>query len=99
MTGHYECTLHKIMQQGVATHHISLDEITSEERSEKKFLGTAAGRDIWHCLHLGARHCEKEFLKQVKWYYLSPEENECVQEMREREPETIVVDFYGAKTV
>ena len=95
MTVHYECTLHKIARQGVTTHHISIDEIAAEEREGKKLLGTAAGINLWHCLHLGARHGERGFLHQVKWYYIGPEENEFVQEMRQRGQETIVVEFYG----
>ena len=89
--------MHKITQQGVTTHHISLDEITAEERGGKELLGTAAGRDLWHCLHLGVRHGEKNFLQRVKWYYLNPEENEFTREMRQREPETMQIEFYGEK--
>ncbi len=93
----FECTLFKFEHGKATPYTLSLEEIAANEREGKKLLGTAAGRDIWHCLHLGARHGEKEFLHQIKWYYINPEENEFVQEMRQREQETIVVEFYGEK--
>lgn len=96
MINHFECTLFKLKQGKATPHTIMLEEITAEERGGKEFLGKADGRDIVHCVYLGARHGDR-FLERVRWYYLSDEEDALLKELRKTQPETIRVEFYGEK--
>lgn len=96
MTAHFESIIHKITKDGTTSHRVSLDEITAEERAGKELIGKADGRDIGHCVILGAKYGEN-FVERAKWYYISRESNEHLKELRERQPQTIRVEFYGEK--
>lgn len=97
MTPNFECTLFKFEQGKATPHTILLEEITAGERTGKELLGRADGRDLQHCVYLGARHGDR-FLERAKWYYLNNEEDEHLKELRRAQPETIRVEFYGEKT-
>lgn len=96
MSRQYECTLFKFEQGKSTPHTILLEEITAEQREDKEFLGKADGRDLQHCVYLGARHGDR-FLERVRWYYLSDEEDALLKTLREKQPETLRVEFYGEK--
>lgn len=96
MRGHFECTLFKFEQGKSTPHRVSIDKITADEREGKEFLGRADGRDLQHCVYLGARHGDR-FLERVRWYYLSDEEDALLKTLREKQPETLRVEFYGER--
>lgn len=94
MNNHFECTLFKFEQRRATPHTLVLEEITAEERKGKELLGKADGRDLQHCVYLGARHGES-FLERVRWYYLSDEEDALLKALREKQLGSIRVEFYG----
>ncbi len=49
---------------------IVLEEIENWQRGCKKFLGTALGIDVSHCVYLGAKHNEA-FLRRARWDFVS----------------------------
>lgn len=96
MTSHFECTLLKVTKGRTVEHRISIDEITADERADKELLGKADGRDMGHCVYIGARYGES-FLERVRWYYLSKEEDALLKNLRKTQPESVRVEFYGEK--
>lgn len=92
----FECTLLKVTKEGTIPHRVSIDEITSGERADKELLGRADGRDIGHCVYIGARHGDR-FLERVRWYYLTNEEDALLKTLRATQSGSIRVEFYGEK--
>ena len=97
MNQHFECTFFGFENGKSTSYTLLLEEIAAHEREEKELLGKAAGRDLGHCVYLGARH-GKDFLERVKWYCVSTEEDESLRALRAVQPETIQVEFYGVKS-
>ncbi len=94
MNSHFETIITKLTSKRDQQHRVSIDEIAAEERPGKDLIGKAFGRDLGHCVYLGAKH-GKNFLERVKWYYMSNEEEDYLREIRKAQPETILVEFYG----
>lgn len=74
---------------------IMLEEITEEERAGKKYLGTALGRDLFHCIYMGSKYYKGNFCEDVKWYFISNESDEHLEDLCKRQPGSIKVEFYG----
>lgn len=81
---------------GSSIDELVLTKITSEEKKDKPFIGKADGMDLNHCVYLGIRH-GKDFLKQAKYYFVSSETDEQLEQMREFQPSTVRIEFYGDK--
>ncbi len=82
-----------IKQTGVEK--VVLSEIAADERDSKKYLGTALGLDVAHCVDIGGRHYKGDFLAEAKWYYINSEIDEHLEELRKTQPSSIKVEFYG----
>jgi len=74
---------------------VELREITKQEAGSKKCIGEGMGRDIVHCIYLGMKYCE-DFTEKAKWYSLDPE-NEEFKKLKEKQPHSICIGFYGEK--
>lgn len=96
MKSHFEITIMGQSSEGNQQHSVSIDEIAAEERAGKELLGKADGRNLGHCVYLGARHSE-HFLERVRWYYLSDEEDAFLRALQRTQLGSIRVEFYGEK--
>ncbi len=81
---------------GDVSSELVLKKLSDQEKKGKKFIGKADGRDLGHCVYLGVRH-GKDFLKQAKYYFVSSETDEQLEQMREFQPTTVRIEFYGDK--
>jgi len=81
---------------GGSIDELVLQKISSEEKKCKDLIGTADGTDLGHCVFLGAKH-GKDFLKRAKFYFVSEESDEHLERMREFQPHTVRIEFYGDK--
>lgn len=73
--------------------HLTLYEITLEERKGKDLVGSAEGLALGHCVGIGIRH-GTNFVERTKYYCFSKEYPKSAKPMS---PEHILVEFYGDK--
>ena len=72
----------------------TIEQITAEASSSKKFIGTAYGRDIFHCIYLCSRH-ERNFEERVKYFHINPEKDKVIKRLEEQTGNICIrVDFY-----
>ncbi len=81
---------------GGSIDELVLQKISEDEKKCKDFIGKADGTDLGHCVFLGVRH-GKDFLKRAKFYLVSQETDAQLEQMREFQPNTIRIEFYGDK--
>ena len=75
---------------------ITLKQIEAGEREDKHYLGRAEGMNLMHCVYLGARH-GKDFLARARYYSLVENEDDALRKLRQEQPGSIGVEFWGDK--
>ena len=79
---------------GVDSREISIGEIFEDERENKILIGGGAyGLDVGHCVYLGLKY-SPGFANRIKWYYINPNEDNRLGELRRKQPSSIRVEFY-----
>jgi hypothetical protein len=73
---------------------VTIDKITEDETEGKELIGTAYGMNVNHCLYMGSKHC-KDFRERAKWYVLTRDGDEDLEELKLKQPGSIRIDFYA----
>jgi len=75
---------------------VKVSELTEDQLAGKILLGTAYGKDVFHCAYLAQKHCPN-FVNRVRGYHLPKEVDEQLIELRRKQQGSIRVDFYAEK--
>jgi hypothetical protein len=73
---------------------LNLEEITEKEIEGKASLGKTYGVSFNHCVYL-CRKYGKESSKMKYYRYFADENDEFYQEMKQKNPGIVCVEFYG----
>jgi hypothetical protein len=70
-----------------------LDRISAEERSTKEFIGKGYSSSLLHVVSMGMRYGEG--VERARWYYISEEVDEKLEDMRKTHPDTVCIELYA----